>query len=999
VTGRDELVKTRIEECRGSGDGTLDLRGIGLGVVPDKVFGLSQLENLFLQHNNIHVIPERIRELSKLKRLELTDNPIEKVPDIPGLILDWPSYIRCRGAVSPENIAGLHFLEVGYWQVKAHLLSIITALPGLREVQVQGRGPSFVLVTALAELLQHIGKLNQLESLSLREMQLSEIPLGIRDLKNLRYLRLENLGPQIIPGWISELSELEILVLAEIGLQTLPTSLASLHGLRALFVHENEFSEIPEVVFQLPFLRSLYIRAEVRKGRIKEIPAVVLNLKRLEKVDTYGQPIETPPPEVVAQGVAAIKNYWRQRQEAGVDYLCEAKLLIVGESGAGKTTLARKLLDRNCMLDPAETSTEGIEVTHWSFPASVRVNRDGAEISVHRDFRTNIWDFGGQEVYHATHQFFLTRRSLYVLVADDRKEDTDFNYWLQVVELLSAGSPLLIVQNEKQERRRDIDFGALRARFPNLLGTYRTNLATNRGLPELARAIQAELERLPHIGVALPATWKRVRDKLERDESDYIGVDEYLAICQENGFTRREDKLQLSGYLHDLGICLHFQDDPVLKNTVILKPKWGTDAAYRILDDHAVVERRGRFGSGDLDRAWFEEAYAPMRDELLKLMMKFQLCYKLPETEEYIAPQLLSLEQPGYEWPAQGSLVLRYEYEFMPKGLVTRLIVALHHRIAAQMLVWRTGAVFERDSSRAEVIEDYSRRRITVRAKGPDARGLVAIVDDRLEDIHRSFPRLKYERQLSCSCPVCQQSEQPGSYSLTVLKRFAQAGHKIQCQDSFELVEAAALIWELFPGALARPAVEGRELDRIQKEVFISYFWMGKSKAIAGQIEKALLDHGVAVRRDQTAMRYRDSIREFMERIGRGKAIVVVLSKGYLESKNCMFELMQIAARGDIRKRVFPIVLEDACVSDAIARIGYIQFWEKKSDQLSSAMKGIRGEHLDGLRKELDLFTKIRASIDGLATTLGDMNALTAERHRDSNFQELLAALEARLMQ
>ena len=34
-----------------------------------------------------------------------------------------------------------------------------------------------------------------------------------------------------------------------------------------------------------------------------------------------------------------------------------------------------------------------------------------------------MWDFGGQEIYHATHQFFLTRRSLYVLVDDTRKDD------------------------------------------------------------------------------------------------------------------------------------------------------------------------------------------------------------------------------------------------------------------------------------------------------------------------------------------------------------------------------------------------------------------------------------------------------------------------------------------------------------------------------------------------------------------------------------------------
>ena len=72
-------------------------------------------------------------------------------------------------------------------------------------------------------------------------------------------------------------------------------------------------------------------------------------------------------------------------------------------------------------------------------------------------FRVNIWDFGGQEIYHATHQFFLTKRSLYVLVADTRKEDTDFYYWLNAVELLSDNSPLLIVKNEKQDRHREIN--------------------------------------------------------------------------------------------------------------------------------------------------------------------------------------------------------------------------------------------------------------------------------------------------------------------------------------------------------------------------------------------------------------------------------------------------------------------------------------------------------------------------------------------------------------
>ena len=39
-------------------------------------------------------------------------------------------------------------------------------------------------------------------------------------------------------------------------------------------------------------------------------------------------------------------------------------------------------------------------------------------------------------------------------------------------------------------------------------------------------------------------------DIAEKEED--ISLDEYLAICEEHGCTRREDKLQLSGYQHDL---------------------------------------------------------------------------------------------------------------------------------------------------------------------------------------------------------------------------------------------------------------------------------------------------------------------------------------------------------------------------------------------------------------------------------------------------------------
>jgi hypothetical protein len=44
-----------------------------------------------------------------------------------------------------------------------------------------------------------------------------------------------------------------------------------------------------------------------------------------------------------------------------------------------------------------------------------------------QELRCNLWDFGGQDIMHATHQFFLSRRSLYVLVLDGRKDERPAN--------------------------------------------------------------------------------------------------------------------------------------------------------------------------------------------------------------------------------------------------------------------------------------------------------------------------------------------------------------------------------------------------------------------------------------------------------------------------------------------------------------------------------------------------------------------------------------------
>ncbi|GAB2598123.1 hypothetical protein Aab01nite_73960 [Paractinoplanes abujensis] len=871
-----------------------------------------------------------------------------------------------------------HEQQLSHWEhvpwLEANIDRLLAALPGLRKLSFFG-------------------------------CPLRRVPEPVRAMSGLTDLTLGGLWPESWPDWIFDLRSLRSLDLSFNRMTDLPTALSQARSLTSLNIQGNDFTRIPDVVWDLSSLIELI----VRRCPLEEISSQILRLDNLARLvfayddqqhhDSIPDTLVVPPPEVARQGLEAIKSYWLQEKQAGVDYLAEAKLLIIGEAGAGKTSLTKKILDPTYRLDAAEDSTEGIDVRAWQFPSAIRVRDHDGERLLQRDFRVNVWDFGGQEIYHATHQFFLTKRSVYVLVCDERKEDTDFQYWLDVVNLLSGGSPLIIVQNRKQGRAQALNVASLRQAYGNLCGTVSLNLADNDGLEEAVGRIRKEVESLPHIGTSLPKTWRDVRVALEADERDYISDEEFFRICRANGFTRDDDIRQLGGFLHDLGICLFFQDDPLLRKTVILKPEWGTSAVYRVLDDDRVIDNLGVFGPGDLPRIWHERTFAGMHAELVQLMVKFALCF--PVEHRYVAPQLLSPEQPEHDWDDTGNLVLRYEYDVMPKGIVRRLIVALHDLIDGS-LVWRTGVVLTHESGRAEIIEEYHRRRLRIRLMGDDPRVLLAMINRELGLIHRSFPEIRFAKLRPCHCDVCRASAEPAMFTIGELEDFAHTGDRIQCRVSRALLDPVPMLAELSTDPVRRTAAltVGRPAPppvRETPEVFVSYKWGGEAEAIVDDVQARLTELDVTVVRDKTEMSYRDSIRDFMRRIGAGKAVVVVLDKAYLESENCMFELTTIAARPEFADRVFPIVMADAEIFQPLSRLKYVAYWERRKAELEEAMRGVGQENLHGIREALDLYENIRNTIAGILDVLGDMNTLTPDMHRGKDFDHLHRALRTRL--
>jgi internalin A len=737
--------------------------------------------SLDLSRERIEELPEEIGQLTNLTSLNLHDALLKSLPDSIGRLINLTS------------------LNLDSTQLKS-LPESIGQLTNLTSLNLDS--------TQLKSLPESIGQLTGLKSLSLRFTHLIELPEWIDRLINLAFLDLWVNQLTTLPESIGKLTNLTSLNFRSNQLNSLPESIGQLTNLTSLNLDSNQLKLLPESIGQLINLTSLNLKS----NNLDSLPESIGKLANLQYLELLDNRLTQIPPEVLKEGGLAVRDYYRQRQDEETDCIYEAKLIIIGEGGAGKTSLANKLIDSEYILkieggETPEKSTEGIDVLRLDFP-----HPNG------NPFRINIWDFGGQEIYHATHQFFLTKRSLYLLVADTRQDNTSFNYWLEVIELLSESSPTIIIKNEKQDRNCQVNENQLRGRFSNLEKILPTNLADkkNRGLSDILAAVQYHISKLPHIGTPLPKTWVRVREALEIDDRNYITQPEFLTLCDTHGFKRREDTLQLSCYLHDLGVCLHFQDDPILKNYVILKPEWGTTAVYTVLDTPKVQKAFGYFTQADLATIWAEDQYNDMRDELLQLMMRFKLCYEIPHRPRtYIAPQLLSPNQLACMWDPTDNLILRYQYEFMPKGMITRFIVEMH-RLIDNDLVWKDGVILTKDDTRAEVIEAYYKNEICIRVSGQLKKPLLESIRHEFSKIHDSYDRLRYQEFIPCNCFKCKGSQTPFSYPLNRLQeRLKNDRQMIECDISYKMVQVRSLIDDAIGPAYFTPDPKG---DRYTEE-------------------------------------------------------------------------------------------------------------------------------------------------------------------------------------
>jgi internalin A len=686
----------------------LNLNNNQIRKIPESITNLTNLNYLNLSNNQIEEIPGKLVNLINLKALHLSNNQIQEIPD------------------TFDNLINLEELYLSNNQIEK-VPERITELTNLRVLALYDN--------QIQEIPRSISNLGNLTSLSFGNNKIQRISEGIISLINLKSLVLYGNKITEIPKGIAKLINLEVLVLYSNQIIEIPEEIGYLINLTELYLYDNKIQKTPESLARLANLKKL----DLHKNQIVEMPRIIEGLTRLEKLNLQENLLSIPRRILDLQDAQKIFNYLRQLR-TGVHPLHEAKLLLIGQGNVGKTSLILRLLHNR--YEPNQPVTHGLKIETWE----VQVNS--------KDVRLNVWDFGGQEIYHATHQFFLTKRSLYLLVCNCRtnEEENRIEYWLKLIESFGGQSPVIIVGNKKDEHPLDINRKSLREKFPNIQTIVETSCQSNEGIDELRTAILEQVNNLEEVYRLLPISWFEVKEQLESMPEDFISYNRYLSICHENKISEEQDQEQLIDLLHSLGLVLNFREHPILQNTNVLKPNWLTEGIYSILSDDIIkTKNKGIFTTIDLTRILDSVRYPSNRHNyLVELMKEFELCFALSDNQnKFLIPGLLPKDEPNDTKLEGETLEFQYHYRILPDSIISRFIVLTHDRIYKQ-IYWRSGVMLTYQENNetyniACIKADREDKKIfiTVNGRQETMRVFMCLIRDIFQKIHKSLPNLE----------------------------------------------------------------------------------------------------------------------------------------------------------------------------------------------------------------------------------------------------------------
>ena len=749
-----------------------------------------------LAHGGLASVPEWLRNLAALATLDLNNNELTALPE-------WIGDLTALRGLSLNN-NGLTALPES-----------IGNLTALTKLELTGN--------QLAALPESIGNLTALTWLDLGVNQVTALPASLENLTALTRLDLGNNQLTTLRDSFGNLTALRGLSLNDNQLTALPNSFGNLTALRGLSLNDNGLTALPESIGNLTVLTGL----DMSGNQLTRLPTQLADrLASGLRLELTRNPLDDPLPELVERGADALAAYLGSLDDAVAQY--EAKLLLVGEGNVGKTSLVAAL--RGVPFVEGRPTTHGIEI--W--PLTFR------HPALDLDMTLRTWDFGGQEVYRVTHQFFFSRRALYILVYNAREgqEQDQVEGWLRLIQL-HAGSDArtMVVATHCAERLAELDYPHLEQAFPDMLaGSFEIDSRTGAGLPELREAIEQRAARLPQMGQLISPRWVAARDEiLARAEGEpQIQYQQFAEVCERHGVSGPEI-VTLAQLMHDLGHIIYYGEDMGLKDIVVLNPEWLTKAISYVLEDKPTKEAGGVLDHARLTDIWQDRgdgaAYpAHYHPYFLRLMEKFDVSYRLEGDELHsLVAQLVPYKRPVLPWEARTQppagiriLALVCRLSVPAPGLMPWLTVR-HHR-ASMGMHWRRG-VFLRHPIAAYASEALLEMRqpgeLAVEVRAPSPEYFFHELRGSIEDlITRRWPGLDYQLNIPCPGTISDGSPCPGQFPMDGLRGLRENTHTMYpCIDCRQRHDISELLTGFTASGLTLSAEVRHQLDRIENGV------------------------------------------------------------------------------------------------------------------------------------------------------------------------------------
>lgn len=459
------------------------------------------------------------------------------------------------------------------------------------------------------------------------------------------------------------------------------------------------------------------------------------------------------PPEKREEGAAAVAAYLIELGK-GAARLNEARIIVLGEKGAGKTCLARRLVNPNAPMTTENESTAGVDTTLWKLK--------------NENINVRIWDFAGHTVTHAVHQFFLSERCLYVILYDGRTEERNrLEYWLNHVKNFGGDSKVIILVNKRDQHSIVIPINSLKDQY-SIEGLYTFSIQDDKKELEEFRVKAADyIKNNPSWNkLEIPEYYYKVKEDLEnlfvrgeQNHSTEIIKKEVFDEIAKKYEVRDTDKLLKD--LHALGISLWYKEIKGI-DTLVLNPEWISHGVYKIVNwvneqkKYSVMQSEfsSVFSSKEDSKRYPEEKH----EFIFELMKHYELAYETDKEKCLIIPHLLKEDRPQQlpEFPIGESLMARYKADQpLPPNTISRFIVRHNQEIKKEgneYLVWRYGVVLEDGKGNSALVREEDRV-ISVSVKGENKTEYMSYLRETLTAIFNSYKSKKPELQYRIEPP------------------------------------------------------------------------------------------------------------------------------------------------------------------------------------------------------------------------------------------------------